>query len=302
MHNNAKASGSKRRLDDVGDDERRRPRKKMDDRRHERLARLRQKLRKQKRIVEKEKGKEQKDEMDVEERRNELPPTEEPPMPLASRSDFPPDHWIEPTEEALHRSPSYPEHRVSVMIPPPPPSSPPANGPIVGALRIPRCANCNIGARVGQPCIVQNARNRCTSCATRRIKCADNETLAARNARLAKGGTIGKRRGKVVKEVEEDDEEDEDQRDVRRRPQMGLRERYPRGAHSLEDRILIENRRIGEQQEMTLRVMDRMEERQERIENELARIARMLEAKENEANEGSESEEGEERDEGNVEE
>ncbi|KAJ3993296.1 hypothetical protein F5050DRAFT_1810656 [Lentinula boryana] len=203
-----------RRPNDDGDDERRRPRKRMDDRRKERLVRLRQKL----------------------------PPTEEHPMPLASRSDFPSDHWVEPTEEALDLSPSYPENCTSVVIPPPPPSSPPSNGPIVGALRIPRCANCKIGARVGQPCIVQNARNRCTSCATQRIKCADDETLAAWNARLAKGEKIGKRRGKVVKEVEEDDEDDEDQRDVQRMPRMGLRERYPWGAQLLEDRILIETR------------------------------------------------------------
>ncbi|KAJ3978632.1 hypothetical protein F5890DRAFT_1559974 [Lentinula detonsa] len=142
----------------------------------------------------------------------------------------------------------------------------------------------------------------CTSCATRRIKCADDETLAARNARLAKGERNGKRRGKLVKEVEEDDEEDEDQRDVSKVPRMGLRERYPRGAQLLEDRLLIETRRIGEQQEMTMRVMDRMEERQERIENELTRIARLLEARENEANEGGEDEESEEKDEGNVEE
>ncbi|KAJ3740411.1 hypothetical protein DFH05DRAFT_1545832 [Lentinula detonsa] len=218
MHNNAKASSSKRHLDDNGDDERRRPRKRMDDRRHERLARLRQKLRKQKMIVEKEKGKEQKDEMDDEERRNELPPTEEPPMPLASRSDFPSDHWVEPDEEALDLSPTYPDNRVSVMVPPLPPSSPPPSGPVIGAPRIPRCANCKIGLRVGQPCIVQNARNRCTSCAKRRIKCADDETLAARNARLAKGVKVGTRRGKEVEEIEEDDKDDEDERDVLRVP------------------------------------------------------------------------------------
>ncbi|KAJ3791798.1 hypothetical protein GGU11DRAFT_751053 [Lentinula aff. detonsa] len=298
MNKNAKASGSMRRLDDDGDDERRRPRKTMDDRRQERLARLRQKLRKQKRIVEKERGKEQKDEMDDEERQNELPPTEEPPMPLASRSDFPSDHWVEPNEEALGLFPTYPDNRVSVMVPPLPPSSPPPSGPVIGAPRIPRCANCKIGLRVGQPCIVQNARNRCTSCAKRRIKCADDETLAARNARLARGERIGKRNRKVVEDIEEDNEEDADQGDVERMPRAGLRERYPRGAQSLEDRILIENRRIGEQQEMTLRVLDRMEERQEKIENELARIARMLEARENEANEGSENEE---KDDENVE-
>ncbi|KAJ3779447.1 hypothetical protein GGU10DRAFT_338015, partial [Lentinula aff. detonsa] len=130
----------------------------------------------------------------------------------------------------------------------------------------------------------------CTSCAQRRIKCADNETLAARNARLAKGEKSSKRRGKKEEEVEEDDEEDNEMVHLPKGPRLGHRERYPRGAQSLEDRILIENRRIGEQQEMTLRVLDRMEERQERIENELARIARMLEARENEANEGSEGE------------
>ncbi|KAJ3978391.1 hypothetical protein F5890DRAFT_1560430 [Lentinula detonsa] len=158
MHNNAKASGSKRRLDDDGDDERRRPRKRMDDRRRERLARLRQKVRTRKAMTRKEERNEENDE----ERRNKLPPVEEPPMPLASRSDFPADHWVEPNEESLDLSPSYPENCASVMIPPLPPSSPPADGPIVGALRIPRCANCKIGARVGHPCIVQNARNRCT--------------------------------------------------------------------------------------------------------------------------------------------
>ncbi|KAJ3990697.1 hypothetical protein F5050DRAFT_1813628 [Lentinula boryana] len=286
MHSNAKASGSKRRLDDDGDDERRRPRKRMDDRRRERLARLRQKVHTRRAMTRKEEEKEQGDKENDEERRNKLPPVVEPPMPLASRSDFPSDHWVEPTEEHLDLSPSYPANRVSVVIPPLPSSSPPADGPIVGALRIPRCANCKIGARIGQPCIMQNARNRCTSCAKRRIKCADNETLAARNARLAKGVKIGKRRGKVVGEIEED----EDQEDLEKMRRVGLRERYPRGAQSLEDRIMIENRRIGEQQEMTMRVMDRMEERQERIENELARIARMLEARENEANEESEGE------------
>ncbi|KAJ3991634.1 hypothetical protein F5050DRAFT_1812326 [Lentinula boryana] len=188
------------------------------------------------------------------------------------------------------------------MIPPPPPLSPPANGPIVGALRIPRCANCKIGPRVGQQCIVQNARNRCTSCMKRRIKCADDETSAARNARLAKGERIGNRSRKVVEEVEEDDEEDEDQRVESKVPRRGLRECYPRGAQSLEDRILIETRRIGEQQEMTLRVMDRMEERQERIETELARIARVLEARENEVKERSEGEESEDKDEEDVDE
>ncbi|KAJ3997716.1 hypothetical protein F5050DRAFT_1806630 [Lentinula boryana] len=302
MNNNAKASSSKRRSNDDGEDERRRPRKGMDDRRRERLARLRQKVRTRSAIVRKEKGKEQRDEEVDEEHPNELPPTEEPPMLLASCSDFPSDHWVEPNKEALDLSPMYPDNCVSVMVPPLPPSSPPADGPIVGALRIPRCANCKIGARVGQPCIVQNARNRCTSCAKRRIKCADDETLAARNARLVKGAKVGKRRGKEVEEIEEDDEDDEDERDVSRVPRMGLRERYPRGAQSLEDRLLIKTRRIGEQQEMTMRVMDRMEERQGRIENKLARIARLLEARENEANEGSEDEESEEKDEGNVEE
>ncbi|KAJ3991629.1 hypothetical protein F5050DRAFT_1715929 [Lentinula boryana] len=113
MHNNAKASGSKHRLDDDGDDKRRRPRKRMDDRRRERLACLRQKVRTHKAIVRKEEGKEQRDEENDEERRNKLPPVEEPSMPLALRFDFPPDHWIEPTEEALNLSPSYPENRVS---------------------------------------------------------------------------------------------------------------------------------------------------------------------------------------------
>ncbi|KAJ3990701.1 hypothetical protein F5050DRAFT_1818867 [Lentinula boryana] len=277
MNNNAKASSSKRRFNDNGDDERRRPRKGMDDRRRERLARLRQKVRTHSAIVRKEKGKEQRDEEVDEECPNELPPTEEPPMPLASRSDFPSDHWVEPNEEALDLSPTYPDNRVSVMVPPLPPSSPPPSGPVIGAPRIPRC----------------------TSCAKRRIKCADDETLAARNARLARGEWIGKRNRKVVEDIEEDNEEDEDKGDVERMPGVGLRERYPRGVQSLEDRILIENRRIGEQQEMTLRVLDRMEERQERIENELARIARMVEANENEANEGNE---GEEKDEENVEE
>ncbi|KAJ3792785.1 hypothetical protein GGU11DRAFT_760475 [Lentinula aff. detonsa] len=163
------------------------PRKRMEDRKKEQLARLRQKLRMRKAIVKKEKGKEQRDEKDDEERRKELSPVVEPPMPLALRSDFPPDHWVEPTEEALHLSPSYPENRVSVMIPPLPPLSPPANGPT---------------ARLELAC---------TSCATRRIKCADDETLAARNAHLAKGEKVEKRRRKVVKEVEEDDEEDHDQ-------------------------------------------------------------------------------------------
>ncbi|KAJ3780036.1 hypothetical protein GGU10DRAFT_381305 [Lentinula aff. detonsa] len=214
MNNYAKASGSKRRPHDDGDDERRRPRKGMDDRRRERLARLRQKVCMRRAIVKKEKGKEQRDEEVDEERPNKLPPTEEPPMPLALRSDFPSDHWVEPNEEALDLSPTYPNNRVSVMVPPLPPSSPPPSGLVIGAPRIPRCANCKIGARVGQPCIVQNARNRCTSCATQRIKCADDKTLAAWNARLAKGEKNGKRRGKLVKEVEEDDEEDEDQRDV----------------------------------------------------------------------------------------
>ncbi|KAJ3979190.1 hypothetical protein F5890DRAFT_1559054 [Lentinula detonsa] len=253
---------------------------------------------------EEERIEEQKDEneKDDEERRNKLSPVEEPPMPLASRFDFPSNHWVEPNEEALDLSPTYPDNCVSVMVPPVPPLSPPASGLVIGAPRIPRCANCKIGPRVGQPCIVQNVRNRCTSCAKRRIKCVDNETLAARNVRLAKGERIGKRSRKVVEEDEEDDEEDEDQRDVQKMPRMGLRECYPRGAQSLEDRILIETRRIGEQQEMTLRVMDRMEERQGRIKNELARIARMLEARENKANEGSEGKEGEEKDEENVDE
>ncbi|KAJ3990624.1 hypothetical protein F5050DRAFT_1813771 [Lentinula boryana] len=297
MNNNAKASGSKRHFDDDGDDERRRPRKRMDDRRKERLARLRQKVRSHKAIVRKEEEKEQRGEENDEERRKKLSPIEEPPMPLASRSDFPSDHWVEPIEEDLRPLPQYPNNRVSVVIPPLPLSSPPAEGPVIGALRIPRCANCKIGIRVGLPCIVQNARNRCTSCAQRRIKCADNETLAARNARLAKGEKSSKRRGRKDEEVEEDDEEDHEI--VSKMPRRGLRERYPREAQSLEDRLLIETRRTGEQQEMTLRVMDRMEERQERIENELARIARMLEARENEANEGNE---GEEKDEENVEE
>ncbi|KAJ3978809.1 hypothetical protein F5890DRAFT_1479036, partial [Lentinula detonsa] len=213
---------------------------------------------------------------------------------------FPSDHWVEPTEERMDLSPSYPDNCVSVVIPPLPYSSPPADGPVIGAPRIPRCANCKIGARLSQPCTVQNARNRCTSCAKQRIKCADDEsaddeTLAARNARLAKGERIGRRRGKVVEEVEEDDEEDQDQGDVTKVPRMGLRECYPRGAQSLEDHILIETRRIGEQQEMTLRVMDQMEERQERIESKLARIARILEARESEANEGSEGEGNEEK-------
>ncbi|KAJ3978705.1 hypothetical protein F5890DRAFT_1559832 [Lentinula detonsa] len=295
MHDNANASGSKHRLDDDGDDERRRPRPRMDDRRKEQLACLRQKVRMRKTIVRKEEEKEQRDGEDDEERRKKLLPVEEPPMPLASRSDFPSDHWVKPTEERMDLSPSYPDNRVSVVIPPLPYSSPPADGPVIGAPRIPRCANCKIGARLSQPCIVQNARNRCTSCTKQRIKCADNETLAARNAQLAKGERIGRRRGKVVEEVEEDDEEDQDQGDVTKVPQMGLRERYPRGAQLLEDRILIETRRIGEQQEMTLRVMDRMEERQERIESELARIARILEARESEANEGSEGEGNEEK-------
>ncbi|KAJ3780006.1 hypothetical protein GGU10DRAFT_381360 [Lentinula aff. detonsa] len=295
MHSNAKASGSRRRLDDDGDDERRRPRKRMEDRKKERLARLRQKLRMRKATVRKEEEKEQRDEENDEERRNKLPPVEEPPAPLASRLDFPSDHWVEPSEEHLDLSPSYPDNRVSVMVPPLPPSSPSADGPVIGAPRIPRCANCKLGARVGQPCIVQNARNRCTSCARRRIKCADDETLAARNARSAKGERIGRRSRKVVEEIEEDDEEDEDQRVVSKVPRRGLRDRYPREAQSLEDRILIETRRIGEQQEMTLRVMDRMEERQERIESELARIARILEAKENEVNEESEGEGNEEK-------
>ncbi|KAJ3978774.1 hypothetical protein F5890DRAFT_1559691 [Lentinula detonsa] len=221
-------------------------------------------------------------------------------MPLASRSDFPSDHfpsdhWVEPNKEALDLSPTYPDNRVSVMVPPLPPLSPPASGPVIGVPRIPRCANCKIGPRVGQPCIVQNARNRCTSCANQRIKCADDETLAARNVRLAKGEKISKRSRKVVEEVEEDDEEDEDQRVVSKVLRRGLRERYSRGAQSLEDRLLIETRRIGEQQEMTLRVMDQMEERQERIESELARIARILEARESEANEGSEGKGNEEK-------
>ncbi|KAJ3786303.1 hypothetical protein GGU11DRAFT_756002 [Lentinula aff. detonsa] len=277
MHNNAKASGSKRRLNDDGNDERRRPRKRMEDRKKERLARLHQKLRMRKVIVRKEEEKEQRDEEDDKERQKEcilrcfLLPVEEPPMPLASRSDFPSDHWVEPTEEHLDLSPSYPKNHVSVVIPPLPSSSPPADGPVIGAPRIPRC----------------------TSCAKRRIKCADDETLAARNAHLAKGKRVGRRRGKVVEEVEEDDEEDHDQVDVQRVPRMGLRECYPRGAQSLDDHILIETRRIGEQQEMTLRVIDRMEERQERIESKLARIARLLEAKGNKAKAGSEGEESE---------
>ncbi|KAJ3979153.1 hypothetical protein F5890DRAFT_1642084 [Lentinula detonsa] len=262
MNNYAKASGSKRRPHDDGDDERRRPRKGMDDRRRERLARLRQKVRMRRAIVKKEKGKEQRDEEVDEERPNELPPTEEPPMPLASRSDFPSNHWVEPNEEALDLSPTYPDNRVSVMVPPLPPLSPPPSGLVIGAPRIPR------------------------------IKCADDETLAARNARLARGERIGKRSRKVVEDIEEDNEEDEDQRDVEKMPRMGLRERYPRGAQSLEDHILIETRRIGEQQEMTLRVMDRMEARQERMESELARL---LEARENEAKAGSEGEESEEK-------
>ncbi|KAJ3793928.1 hypothetical protein GGU11DRAFT_797990, partial [Lentinula aff. detonsa] len=296
MNNNAKASSSKRRPTDNGDDERRRPRKKMDDRRKEHLARLHQKVRSRKTIVRKEEKKEQRGEENDEERQEKLSPIEEPPMPLALRSDFPSDHWVEPIKEELRPLPQYPKHRVSVVIPPLPSSSPPAEGPVIGALRIPRCANCKIGARVGHPCIVQNARNRCTSCAQRRIKCADNETLAARNARLAKGEKSSKRRGKKEEEVEEDDEEDNEMVLLPKGPQLGHRECYPQGAQSLEDHILIENRRIGEQQEMTLRVLDRMEERQERIENELARIARMLEAKENGAKEGSEDEESEERD------
>ncbi|KAJ3743806.1 hypothetical protein DFH05DRAFT_1460983 [Lentinula detonsa] len=262
MNNYAKASGSKRHPHDDGDDERRRPRKGMDDRRRERLARLRQKVRTRRAIVKKEKGKEQRDEEVDEERPNELPPTEEPPMPLASRSDFPSNHWVEPNEEALDLSPTYPDNRVSVMVPPLPPSSPPPSGLVIGAPRIPRC----------------------TSCAKRRIKCADDETLAARNARLARGERIGKRSRKVVEEIEEDNEEDEDQRDVEKMPRMGLRERYPRGAQLLEDRILIETR-----------VMDRMEVRQERMESELARITRLLEARENEAKAGSEGKESEEK-------
>ncbi|KAJ3743055.1 hypothetical protein DFH05DRAFT_1461231 [Lentinula detonsa] len=223
-------------------------------------------------------------------------------MPLALRSDFPSNHWVEPNEEALDLFPTYPNNRVSVMVPPLPPSSPPTAGPVIGALRIPQCANCKIGACVGHPCIVQNARNRCTSCAQRRIKCTDNETLAARNARLVKGERSSKRRGKKDEEVEEDDEEDHEMIHVPKGPQLGHRERYPRGTQSLEDHILIENRRIGEQQEMTLRVMDQMEERQERIENELARIARMLEARENVAKEGSKGKESKGKDEENVDE
>ncbi|KAJ3978539.1 hypothetical protein F5890DRAFT_1560165 [Lentinula detonsa] len=222
MNNYAKASGSKRHPHDDGDDERRRPRKGMDDRRRERLARLRQKVRTRRAIVKKEKGKEQRDEEVDKERPNELPPTEEPPMPLASRSDFPSNHWVEPNEEALDLSPTYPDNRVSVMVPPLPLSS----------------------LRTGDRCTEDssNARNRCTSCAKQRIKCADDETLAARNARLARGERIGKRSRKVVEEIEEDNEEDEDQRDVEKMPRMGLRERYPRGAQLLEDRILIETR------------------------------------------------------------
>ncbi|KAJ3979106.1 hypothetical protein F5890DRAFT_1559179 [Lentinula detonsa] len=242
MNNNAKASSSKRCPNDDGDDERRRPRKGMDDRRREQLACLRQKVRTRRAIVKKEKGKEQRDEEVDEERPNELPPTEEPLMPLASRSDFPSDHWVEPNKEALDLSPTYPDNRVYMMVPPLPPLSPPSSGLVIGAPRIPRCANCKIGPRVGQPCIVQNARNRCTSCAKQRIKCADDETLAARNAHLARGERIGKRSRKVVEEIEEDNEEDEDQKDVEKMPRMGLRERYPRGAQSLEDRILIETR------------------------------------------------------------
>ncbi|KAJ3791320.1 hypothetical protein GGU11DRAFT_761701, partial [Lentinula aff. detonsa] len=138
MNNNAKASGSKRRFDDDGDDERRRPRKRMDDRRKERLARLRQKVRSRKAIVRKEEEKEQRGEENDEERRKKLSPIEEPPMPLASRSDFPSDHWVEPIEEDLRPLPQYPNHRVSVVIPPLPSSSPPAEGPVIGALRIPR--------------------------------------------------------------------------------------------------------------------------------------------------------------------
>ncbi|KAJ3978381.1 hypothetical protein F5890DRAFT_1560446 [Lentinula detonsa] len=261
MHSNAKASGSRRRLDDDGDDERRRPRKRMEDRKKERLARLRQKLRMRKATVRKEEEKEQRDEENDEERRNKLPPVEEPPAPLASRLDFPSDHWVEPSEEHLDLSPSYPDNRVSVMVPPLPPSSPSADGPVIGAPRIPRCANCKLGARVH---VMRKAKDQ--------------------------GERIGRRSRKVVEEIEEDDEEDEDQRVVSKVPRRGLRDRYPREAQSLEDRVLIETRRIGEQQEMTLRVMDRMEERQERIESELARIARILEAKENEANEESEGE------------
>ncbi|KAJ3978594.1 hypothetical protein F5890DRAFT_1593445, partial [Lentinula detonsa] len=200
-----------------------------------------------------------------EEHRNKLPPVEEPLTPLASRLDFPSDHWVEPIEEDLQPLPHYPEHCVSVVIPSLPSLSPPAEGLVIGALRIPRC----------------------TSCAKRRIKCADDETSAARNAHLARGEKVGKRRGKKDEEVEEDDEEDCWMVHVPKGPRLGLRERYPRGAQSLEDHILIENRRIREQQEMTLRVMDQMEERQERIENELAKIARLLEAEENEAKEGS---------------
>ncbi|KAJ3991731.1 hypothetical protein F5050DRAFT_1812214 [Lentinula boryana] len=97
----------------------------MDDRRKERLARLRQKVWMRKAIVRKEEEKEQRDEEDDEEHQNKLPPVEEPPMPLALRSDFPSDHWVEPTEEVLDLSPSYPENRASVVIPPPPPLSPP---------------------------------------------------------------------------------------------------------------------------------------------------------------------------------
>ncbi|KAJ3743924.1 hypothetical protein DFH05DRAFT_1460113 [Lentinula detonsa] len=254
MNNYAKASGSKRRPHDDGDDERRRPRKGMDDRRREQLARLRQKVHTRRAIVKKEKGKEQRDEEVDEERPNKLPPTEEPPMPLASHSDFPSNHWVEPNEEALDLSPTYPDNCVSMMVPPLPPLSPPPSGLVIGAPRIPR------------------------------IKCADDETLAARNARLARGERIGKRSRKVVEDIEEDNEEDEDQRDVEKMLRMGLRERYPRGAQSLEDHILIKTR-----------VMDRMEARQERMESELARIARLLEARENEAKAGSEGEESKEK-------
>ncbi|KAJ3744268.1 hypothetical protein DFH05DRAFT_1525286 [Lentinula detonsa] len=101
MYHNAKASSSKHCFNDDGDDKRRRPRKRMEDRKKEWLAHLHQKLRMCKTIVEKEKRKEQRDEEDDEERQNELPPAEEPPMPLASRSDFPSNHWVEPIEERL---------------------------------------------------------------------------------------------------------------------------------------------------------------------------------------------------------
>ncbi|KAJ3793317.1 hypothetical protein GGU11DRAFT_851996 [Lentinula aff. detonsa] len=228
------ASSSKCRLNDNGNDERRRPRKRFEDRKKERLAHLHQKLRMCKHTIGKGKEREQEDEnkMDDEEiHQNKLLPIEEPPMSLASCSNFPPDHWFEPIKEALEPLQPYPNHCVSVVIPPLPSSSPPAKGPMIGALRIPQ------------------------------IKCADNETSAAQNAHLVKAGKV---------------------------PQMDLRERYPRGVQSMEDWVLIEAKKIGMQQKMTLRVIDRLEERQE--------------TKGNEANEEGEGKESEEKNESDVDE